>query len=331
MRNKVNISQIAKDLDLSISTVSRALSGNGRISEVTRQRIADYLSEKELVPNSREKRYTDTATKTISVVMTEEKYLAKVQFFYDIFLGVYDYFSIRGYQVNLIKITRMDVSNLVNAVEDHVMDGIILMEIMEKSDVIPYLKTQNIPFVVLGSYEDSSVMQVDVDYENGSNEITNALISKGFHKLAIMCGDRDNPVNERKLKGIKNAHVQNYMMLDRKFIFYDTEYENIAELAIEKILEANMDCILCMDDCACMSLLGTIKKMKKEVPKDIRIATLYGGAFLEKCYPSISMIYYDMKQMAKEASRMLYVYLTEHKHLSKIVLGYELKMKDSTS
>lgn len=330
MYKKVNISKIAKDLGISVSTVSRALSGNGRISEMTRQRIAEYLSENELVPNTREKRYIDTVTKMISVVLTEEEYLTEMYFFYSIFFSVYDYFSIREYQVNLIKVSGTDISDLVNAVEAHVMDGVILTRI-SGNNAADYLKKRGVPFVVLESCEDPSVLQADIDYENASSEITNALIRKGFHKLVVMCGSRDNQINERKLKGILNAHVQNYMVLDRSFIFYDTEYENVAEMVLEKALSAGMDCILCMDDYICMIILKVIKKMKLDVPTDIRIASLYGSALLEAWYPSVSCIRFDVEQLGKEASRMLYIYLTEHKYLSKIVLGYELQMKDSTN
>ena len=243
---------------------------------------------------------------------------------------MYDYFSIREYQVNLIKVSGTDISDLVNAVEAHIMDGVILTRI-SGNNAADYLKKKGVPFVALESCEDPSVLQADVDYENASSEITNALIRKGLHKLVVMCGSRDNQINERKLKGILNAHVQNYMVLDRSFIFYDTEYENVAEMVLEKVLSAEMDCILCMDDYICMIILKVIKKMKVDVPTDIRIASLYGSALLEAWYPSVSCIRFDVEQLGKEASRMLYIYLTEHKYLSKIVLGYELQMKDSTN
>lgn len=330
MYKKVNISKIAKDLGISVSTVSRALSGNGRISEMTRQRITEYLSENELVPNTREKRYIDTVTKMISVVLTEEEYLTEMYFFYSIFFSVYDYFSIREYQVNLIKVSGTDISDLVNAVEAHVMDGVILTRI-SGNNAADYLKKRGVPFVALESCEDSSVLQADMDYENACNEITNALIRKGFHKLSVMCSSRDHSINERKLKGILNAHVQNYMVLDRSFIFYDTEYENVAEMVVEKVMNERVDCILCMDDHICMVILKVIHKLRLEIPKDIRIACLYGSILLEECHPSISFINFNVERLGKEASRMLYVFLTEHKLLPRTVLGYELKMKDSTN
>ena len=154
MDNKVNISQVAKDVGVSVSTVSRALSGKGRISESTREKINSYLSEKQLIPNTREKRYTDIVTKMISVVLPGEENFASMPYFLNILLSVYDYFSIRGYQVNLIKVTPTDISNLTHAVEEHVMDGVILTRMVENNDEIVYLKQAGVPFVVIGPYDD---------------------------------------------------------------------------------------------------------------------------------------------------------------------------------
>ena len=133
MHNKVNVSQVAKELGVSVSTVSRAISGNGRISQSTKQRVQEYLESKELVPNIREKHYTDVTTRMIAVVLTGEENFASMPYFLNIFLSVYDYFAIRGYQVCLIKITPSDISNLVKAVENHVMDGVILSRTVENN------------------------------------------------------------------------------------------------------------------------------------------------------------------------------------------------------
>ena len=117
MKNKVNISKNAKDMGISVSTVSRALSGNGRVSQETKQKISNYLLEKQLVPNIREKRYTDISTNIIAVTIPEEEDFAHLPYFQHILMSVYDFFSIRGYQVLPIKISSKNISNLKTAVE----------------------------------------------------------------------------------------------------------------------------------------------------------------------------------------------------------------------
>lgn len=326
----MNVSQIARELGVSVSTVSRAISGNGRISETTRQKVQDYLATKELVPNIREKRYTDTTTKMIAVVLPGEENFASMPYFLNIFLSVYDYFSIRGYQVCLIKITPTDISNLVKAVEEHVMDGVILSRTVENNDEIVYLKKMGVPFVIIGPYDDPSVLRVDTDNENACCEITNSILHKGLNRIAVMCAERDHKINKIRFRGIMRAHVESHMVLDRDYVFYDTDLPNVAEMAIENTMAAHMDCIICMDDNLCMGILRLLRKKGIEVPGDIKVASLHNSALLDEWYPPISCISFNVGELGREASRLLYVYLTEGKKLPLSILGYEIQMKDST-
>ena len=331
MDNKVNISQVARDVGVSVSTVSRALSGKGRISESTREKINSYLSEKQLIPNTREKRYTDIVTKMISVVLPGEENFASMPYFLNILLSVYDYFSIRGYQVNLIKVTPTDISNLIHAVEEHVMDGVILTRMVENNDEIVYLKQAGVPFVVIGPYDDPSVLQVDTDNEAACCDITNVLLQKGLDKIAVMCARQEHYINRKRFQGILKAYMESYMILDRRYVFYDTEFENIAEMAIEKVLASDVNCILCMDDNICLVILRILRKKGIPVPERIKVASLHNSNLLDEWYPPVSCVHFDVDELGKEASRILYVYLTENKRLPKSILGYELQMKASTN
>ena len=331
MDKKVNVTQVARELNLSVSTVSRAISGNGRISPATRKRVEEYLQTRELVLNTREKRYTDIVTKTISVVLPGEKDFASMPYFFNIFLSVYDYFSIRGYQVNLIRILPNDISNLVKAVEDHAMDGVILSRMVDSNDEIVYLKKMGVPFVVVGPYNDRSVLRVDNDNENACYEITNSILHKGLNRIAVMCANRGHQINKIRLNGIIRAHVENHMLLDREFVFYDTDSSYIAEMAVENTMAAHMDCIICMDDNICMGILRVLRKKGIEVPDDIKLVSLHNSSILDDWYPPISCISIDVDELGKEAGRILYEYLTKSNKSSWSILGYEIKMKDSTN
>lgn len=331
MKNKVNISKIAKDMGISVSTVSRALSGNGRVSQETKQKISNYLLEKQLVPNIREKRYTDISTNIIAVTIPEEEDFAHLPYFQHILMSVYDFFSIRGYQVLPIKISSKNISNLKTAVEEHVMDGVIISRRVETIDEIELLKEHGVPFVVIGSIEDSEIMQVEADNERASYDLTSALLHMGYYKMAVMCADQRHPINIKRYKGIMDAHIENYQILDREFVFYGTDFNDIAELAVEKILAANIDCILCMDDNICLNVLRILQKNKIPVPQKIRVASLHNSKLLDAWCPGITCVNYDVDRLGKEAIRILYTFLTENRKFPRTIMGYEIQMKESTT
>lgn len=331
LKNRVNINKIAKDMGLSASTVSRAISGKGRISEETKQKIAEYLQEKQLVPNTREKRYSDISTRIIAVTMPEENEFAYMPYFQRILFGAYDFFSIRGYQVLPIKISSENIENLKAAVEEHVMDGVIISRRVETIHEMNYLKEQGVPFVVIGSMEDPEILQVEADDERASFDLTSALIHMGCYRMAVMCADRKHPINQKRYKGIMAAHVENYMVLNREYVFYDTDLEDIAELAVEKSLAANLDCILCMDDNICLNVLRILQKKGIPVPQRIRLASLHNSKMLSSWCPPVTCVNHDVDALGKEASRILYTYLTERRKIPKTVMGYEIQMKESTN
>lgn len=316
---------------MSVSTVSRALSGNGRVSEETRQEVLDYLVNKQLVPNTREKHYTDTTTNIIAVTVPEEGNFVFMPYFQHVFFSVYDFFSIRGIQVIPIKISAKNISYLKRAVEDHVMDGVILSRRVENVEEINYLKEQGVPFVLIGEIEDSEIVQIGSENDQATYDLINALIHKGCYKMAVMCAEEKQPINQKRFKGLMNAHADNYMVLNQDFVFYDTDSEDIAELAIEKILAANLDAIICMDDNICLTVLRILQKRRISIPQEIKVASLHNSSILEAWNPPITCVNYDVDELGKEAARMLHTLLLEKKKLPKTIMGYEVQMKESTN
>ena len=207
----------------------------------------------------------------------------------------------------------------------------ILTRMVENNDEIVYLKQAGVPFVVIGPYDDPSVLQVDTDNEAACCDITNVLLQKGLDKMAVMCAKQEHYINRKRFQGILKAYMESYMLLDRRYVFYDIEFENIAEMAIEKVLASDVNCILCMDDNICLVILRILRKKGIPVPERIKVASLHNSNLLDEWYPPVSCVHFDVDELGKEASRILYVYLTENKRLPKSILGYELQMKASTN
>lgn len=321
---------MAKDLGLSVSTVSRALSGRGRISETTRQKIRDYLEDKQLSPNTRKHKYNIEKTKVIAVTIPSEEEFFYMPYFQMILSSVYDYFSIRGYQIIFIKTGSNDVEALEQAILNHAVDGVIISRQIDQNDELELLQEHEVPFVLIGSSDSSDVLQVELDIANASFDLTNTLVNMGCHKIAVMGAKRKHPVNQKKLSGIKKAFIKNYLVLEPEYLFWETESDSVAEMAIEKILTENIDCIICMDDNICLKVLFILQRLGKRIPQDIRIASLHNSGILEKWNPPVTCIRYDVPMLGREAGKLLYTYLMEQKELPSVKLGYEIELKEST-
>lgn len=327
---KTNIYEIAQNLGLSATTVSRALSGKGRVSEATRKRVRDYIAENGIEPSVRSNKYTDKKTGNILVTIPAEKDYALLPYFSQILSSVYDYFTVHGYQVMVAKTSANDIEALKNIIKKHKVDGVILTRTIQDALDIKFLKEREVPFVVTGSYDDKSVHQVDVDQQSGCRDLTSILLRMGVRNIALFCADRTHVVNRSRFKGFLQAYGNDGLEFDQRMIFDNAENPFMAERLTEDMLKKGVECILCMDDNICINVLNTLRKNSVRVPEDIKVAAFYNSQVLNEYYPSISCVEFDIKELGTMASRMLFDILNGEEKNGKIILGYNVVLKEST-
>lgn len=205
MPKEISISELAQRLDTSITTVSRALSGKGRVSEKTRNRILNYIEENNYIPNIHRQKNIVERTRTICVTLPGEEDFAEMPYFQKILLSIYDYLQARDYQVIIIKIKADEIAPLKKIIARNKVDGVILTRTIEDGMAIKYLQKEKVPFVVIGSYDDENVYQVDVEQENACKELTSILIRMGMRKIALFCADMKHVVTQNRYHGFVKA------------------------------------------------------------------------------------------------------------------------------
>lgn len=327
---RVNIYEIAQALSLSATTVSRAISGKGRIAEETRKRVRTYIEENEITPCVRNKKYTDKKTGNILVTIPKEKDYALMPYFSQILSSVYDYFSVHGYQVMLAKTSASDIETLKTIVVRHKVDGVILTRTITEALDIKFLQERGVPFVAIGSYDDKQVCQVDVDQQSGCRDLTSILLRMGIREIALFCADRTHVVTRSRFKGFLQAYEDNGIEFDQKMIFEHAGDAFMAERLTEDMLKKGVECILCMDDNICINVLNTLRKNSVRVPTDIKVASFYNSQVLNEYYPPISCVDFDIKELGTMASRVLLDVLNGEEKPEKIILGYNVILKEST-
>ncbi len=82
------LSDIAEALGLSVSTVSRALSGNGRVGKATCERVKEYIESHDYRPNMMAKGLANGQTYNICVVLPSDALTNQVPFFYECLMGI---------------------------------------------------------------------------------------------------------------------------------------------------------------------------------------------------------------------------------------------------
>lgn len=328
-KKKITIADVANALGVSKTTVSRAISGKGRVGADTRKKVLEYISENNYVPNALAKGLAQSKTYNIGLCVPEDFALVDLPFFQKCLMGICEVVGPMDYDVVISITNNYDVSQLERMVKNRKVDGVIVTRTLTDDAPVRLLKENGIPFVTIGSNPDPDIIQIDNDNETACGMLTSILIKQGIEKIALLCGDSTHVVTRNRKQGYLNA-MREAGICDLDKMVYEDISGPLLEKAVDSILDEEYDCILCMDDSICVRVLDKLKAEGVSVPEDIKVASFYNSSVLERNVPSITSLKFDPRELGKTAARILLDILAERKVQSKTLLGYEISMKEST-
>lgn len=329
-QKKITIDDIAKDLGVSKTTVSRAISGKGRIGKETVDRVNDYIKQCNYKPNVIAKGLAQSKTYNIGLMIPGDYDLVDLPFFQKCMLGVCEMASAMDYDVIISMIKDADISQMERLVDNHKVDGFVLSRTLVEDAPMKFLKERKIPFVAIGRTEEDNVVQVDNDHRGACRELTSILLSRGIRKIALIGGNRNHIVTQNRLLGYMEAYEDLRKKPDNKLIYMEAEGRVRIEQIVDDLIPKKADCILCMDDSICAYVLAKLKKEKIRVPQDIKVASFYNSTTLEYNMPAITSLQFDGWELGRVACQALLTQIDGKAVESQILLGYEVSMKEST-
>jgi DNA-binding LacI/PurR family transcriptional regulator len=326
----ITIADIAEALGVSKTTVSRAISGKGRIGNVTKEKVMNYITEHNYKPNIIAQGLAKSKTFNIGVVMPGDYCLVDLPFFQNCVAGLHEIAASLGYDILLTICNNIDMTHLDRIVSNRKVDGVILMRTMVEDKAVQLLKNKKVPFVVVGSSNYEHVIQVDHTHKEGCRELTSILLMKQMKRIALIGGNENYVVTQNRLKGFMEAYTELKIPFQQDLVYMNQENSVMIENIVEDILKKNVDCIACMDDSICSTILNKLKKEGISVPGQIRVASFFNSMILENNVPSITSLSFDVKELGMVACRTL-IDMIEGKDTEEVtLLGYEVVLKEST-
>lgn len=330
MDNKnLTIGDIAQELGVSKTTVSRAISGKGRIGEQTRRKVLEYIEEHHYSPNIIAKGLAQHKTFNLGVVLPGDYNVAELPFFQNCMLGISRAASTAGYDVLLSMVTENDITQLERVVTNRKIDGVILTRTMLDDTPMRYLKENGVPFVAIGSTDDEETVQIDNDHRSACRELTERLIEQGIGKIALIGGNENFIVNGNRLRGFEEAFGSRAERISRQ-ILMDVDDARKVDRIVEKLLQEETECIVCMDDFLCGCVLNALQQRQVAVPGQMQVASFYDSTMLASYIPSITSIRFDVEQLGRRACELLLNVLDGDEVEQCTLLGYEVRMRKST-
>lgn len=327
----LTIADIARELGVSKTTVSRVISGKGRISDETRVRVQSWIRKHNYTPNTIARGLASSRTYNAAVVIPKDADKGDVPFFQDCLVGISETISRRGYDAILAIQSGDDISTLERMVRHHKVDGVLLTRLLENDWAAQFLQNEKVPFVVLGTSEDESLCQVDSNQSAGCFEITNHVLENGCSRIALLGGDRRHVVNKKRYEGFKRAFAKydhgSLKPLEVVWNLNDTEKVNAV---MPQILKEGPQCLVCMDDVICARVLMYLKQEEYQIPEDIQVVSFYDSPILENNTPPITTLSVSAAELSRTAGNVL-INLIEGKEVSQQTdVAYQIKYREST-
>jgi DNA-binding LacI/PurR family transcriptional regulator len=331
MDKKLTIDDIARELKVSKTTVSRAISGKGRIGEVTRKRVLDFIKAHNYHPNVIAKGLANRKTYNIGYLVPDSYQLADLPFFQQCLIGICSVAAASDYDVLQSLWSKDDISSVARLVDNRKVDGLILSRTHVGDKTTEYLLEKNIPFVTIGTMVgNQKIIQVDNDHRSACKELTASLLTRGIRKLGLIGGDHSYVVTGKRLQGYMDAFLDSGLGIDRSLIYMETLDGLAVEQAVEGLLRKEVECIICMDDAICTYVLKKLRIAKIKVPKEVKVASFYNSTILENHSPSITTLKFDIRELGSITCQTLLDRMEGKNVPYRTLLGYEVLWQDST-
>lgn len=311
MKNKITIKEVAKKAGVSPATVSYVLNNKESISDETKQRVWDAISELDYVPDLSARSLTAGSSKLIGVVVPQTEQGQRLMFennFYSEILGSIEYRArLRGYHV-LISASDTNENYLTLAKERN-LDGIIVIGIYPNS-FYQDLKKSKIPIVLIDSYcNDHYYHSIRIDDAYGSYLATKYMIDHGHREIAFFCGEiKENGVMKQRLLGYRQAIEEQGLVFHDKYVFEGKiDYENGISLA-NALCDSGYKttAVVATADILAISAMKAFYERGVKVPEDISVIGFDDLQISKYLTPGLTTVHQDISRKGERAMDLLF-------------------------
>lgn len=349
MKRKITLKQIARELDVSISTVSKSLKNSKEISKDTRDKVQAFAKLYNYRPNNIALSLKNRQTKTIGVLIPDIVH----HFFSRVINGIDNVAVKRGYNV-IVGLSNESFDKEVINMEmlaNGSIDGFILSiskETLMQQDYHHFEETinQGMPIVMFDrAVDEIKCDKVIIDDYSGSKKAVEKLISQGCKNIGIITTKDYVSVGKLRTKGYLHA-LENNNIQPKPSLILKVDDKLISEESLEKIEKEiellfkhnkNIDGIFAVNELYAITAMKVASKLKKRIPEDIQVVGFTDGVLSKHSNPSLTTVSQHALEMGEKSAELLIDRLEEdhdddleEEHYQTVVIETELIERDST-
>lgn len=315
MKNsQATIRDLALKLNISISTVSRALRGAQDVNPETKKAVLELAAELNYEPNKVAQSLRIKKTNTIGIIVPE----IAIHFFSSVISGIQDYTAKHGYSIMIcqsLESFETEKANIHMLMANRV-DGLLISLSSQTREYqhLEKLIAKKIPIVLFDRVAESiNVSKVVVDDHDGAFKAVNYLIETGCKRIAYIGGSMSLSISNQRMKGYTDALTINNFPIRPELMVSCDEFHSEPIIATQKLLDLpeRPDAIFCINDPVAILAIQVLKQHNINVPDEISVVGFTNEPVSRYIEPSITTVAQPAFQMGTAAAR-LFIDQIEH-------------------
>ena len=328
------IKDIARQLNISISTVSRAMRDAGDVNPDTKKAVMALADELNYQPNRLALSLRKQSTHTIGVIVPNQDYVLATMV-----KGIDEVALEAGYTVMVCQSNESFGREMVNTrrLMESLVDG-FLISVSSETKIFDHFKKiqeKNIPMVIFDRVTPQlQAPSVRIDNEDGGCIATEHLLDQGYKKIAILAGPKNLGISNMRLNGYIKALKKNKIKVDPAMIIHCDFNQDYAYFATQELLamKKRPDAIFTISDRMAIGAFLAIKEKGLKMPDDIGLVGFNNEPVVSLVTPSISSVEQPMFELGKEAAKLFLETMHNREETGdvEIVLKTKLVVRESS-
>lgn len=266
----ISIKDIANELNITPSTVSRALNGKKGVSRALAQKIVSYCNEKGYRKNSVAQSLITKKTHLIGFVIPD----ITSRYYSFVVKGVNTYLESHGYSVILCNANRNaeNEKHYLDLLQSRQVDGILIISLTATEKELLEISENGTPVVQIDNNITPLLSAVVNDNYRGASLLFEHMVSLGCRKIACLMGRRENQTTIDRRRGFLDVMKAHNIDVDENLILYIDTTEEEAYKSAPLLLKHKPDSIFAINDMVALGVLRYCLDHNIKVPEDIRLA-----------------------------------------------------------
>lgn len=326
---RVTIIDVAKEANVSFSTVSRVVNGKGYVSPGTRDRVLQAMTRTGYVVNRQARALAGGRHQVIGLLVPD----LDTSYIGEILRGIEEELAANAYDLMLYTTHRRKTreSVFVGTLTQGMTDGLLMILPLDPGAYLDSIRRRGFPYVIIdhGGQGDDGPL-VGATNRQGAIDAVSYLVELGHRRIGFITGNQEMGCSRQRLAGYQDALASSGLPFDPALVregnFHQPPgYERTRELLA---LPEAPTAIFAANDVSAFGVMDAVRDAGLRIPEHVSVIGFDDIPGAQSANPPLTTIRQPLREMGKVATRMLFELIAEpRREVERVELPTELVIR----